>query len=308
MTPKGIIFGKMSEMSHKINKCPLCGSAARQRFLGYKLNERQGFFPPRNYKEAEKVFGCKVCDLKYVFPPVQLSENFFSEDDSLRKQMNNALSQKEDSLVYSDILVFIRENTDLMPGAKILDVGSGLGMVSYCLRKQGFEVWSVEPDHELYHFAKRENMTDATKSFNSRFEDCHFPEELFDFIFLEPLHHFTFPHEAIQKTLHWLKPGGYLHLEVANHQWLYKKIIQFIYKCTFRKHVVYTSPKRKPFIVAEYSDKTFRYYERAHNLQVCFLLSDPCDTGVKNRWLNAALSWFMRRFGLGMETSVILRK
>ncbi|MDP1799888.1 MAG: class I SAM-dependent methyltransferase [Bacteroidota bacterium] len=292
----------------KINKCPLCLIENESAFLGYRLNKTQGLFPGRDYSNATKVYCCKRCDLVYNHPPAVLPVDSFVEDDSLLTlaQAHSDLGNYEGA--HADIIDFLKHTAKLKAGAKVLDVGSGIGRAAYVLRQAGFEVYSIEPKKELYDFANQNKLTQVERSFNRSFEDCDFEKEKFDFIFLEPLNHFSEPHAAIQKALVWLKPGGYLHLETVNKRWLYKSILLFIYRFTFTKVVPFTSPLRKPYNVCEYSAKTFKVYCSLNNLKLSRLGSYACETYIKNKWADKMMRNFMERYYCGMEMSVIVQK
>ena len=288
--------------------CPLCNAEGETKFEGYKLNGRQGVFPPRKYEDAERVYRCKQCNLIYTnFKPLS-KINIFDEDDSLleftRKHPDVIKARK----FYTDILAFLKDKAGLQPGAKVLDIGSGTGGFAYALRQQGYETYAIEPKTELFDFSVINDIADKNNTQNVSFESAEYENNSFDFIFLEPLNHLSDPHVAIQKALKWLKPGGYLHLEVINSRWLYKTLLSFFYKITFRKHVPYTSAHGKPFNACEYSTKSFKVYSALNHLHISHLSTYACDTFVRNAFLNKLISKYMVFSGKGMELSVILKK
>lgn len=290
------------------NICPLCLIENQSSFLGYRLNKTQGLFPGRDYHDAANVYCCQRCDLVYNHPPATLMLNSFLEDDSLLTLMQHPSNPENYKGAHADIIDFLQHTAHLKSGAKVLDVGSGIGRASYALGQAGYEVYSVEPKKELFDFANQHKLTNIERAFNQSFEECDFDKELFDFIFLEPLNHFSNPDSAIQKPLAWLKPGGYLHLETVNKRWLYKSALLLLYKFTFTKVVPFTSPLRKPYHVCEYSAKTFKVYCTLNNLKLSKLNSYPCDTYIKNKWAGKIMENFMERFNLGMEMSAIIQK
>ncbi len=251
----------------------MCLSKNKPRFLGYRLNKTQGIFPGRNYENAAKVVCCKRCSLIYNHPQVLPQNTIFNEDNSLIDMTLINGEKIKAAENYIDILNFLKDTAGLLPGSKALDIGCGIGRVSYALRQKGFSVYSLEPKKELYEFAIEKKFIEPVNSSNTSFEDAEFEKDSFDFIFLEPLNHFNHPHAAIQKALTWLKPGGYLHLETVNSQWFYKKALHLFYKTSFTKIVPYTSALRKPFHVCEYSAKTFKEYCQLNNLKISYLIS-----------------------------------
>ena len=144
-----------------MNKCPLCLIENAGKFLGYRLNKTQGLFPGRDYSNATKVYCCKRCDLVYNHPPVVLPVNSFVEDDSLvtlAKEHTNLASYEG---AHADIIDFLKNKAHFKAGAKVLDVGSGIGRAAYVLGQAGYEVYSIEPKKELYDFAIQNKLTQA---------------------------------------------------------------------------------------------------------------------------------------------------
>lgn len=299
---------EMEPAKAKNINCPLCRAEGRSGFKGYKLSSKQGLFPKREYKNAARVYCCDECGLYFNFPLPKTEKQIFEQDDSLIALTHQDPERLKSEAGYKDILSFLKMKAGLGSGSKVLDMGSGTGSAAYAMKQAGFEVYSVEPKKELFEFSIEKKFTEKGYSLNSTFEETQFSEEIFDFIFLEPLHHFTDPHVAIQKALKWLKPGGYMHLEVINSEWLYKKILAFFYKLSFRKHVPYTSALRKPFNPCEYAPLSFKVYAAKNNLNLCVLESYPCNTSIPNKFLSGLVSSYMKRFKQGMELSIILQK
>lgn len=294
-------------MKKKYN-CPLCLSDGGFTFMGYRLNKTQGVFPGRNYSGAQKVVCCKHCKLIYNYPQASPCQDIFSEDDSLHDVTKLSAEEIKATETYTDVLYFLKHAAKLLPGAKVLDIGSGIGRVVFVLTQAGYDVQAIEPKKELYDFSIQNNFIAKQNVTNKKFEEAEFEKESFDFIFLEPLNHFTEPHKAIEKALGWLKPGGYLQLETVNSRWFYKRALHFFYKITFTKVVPYTSALRKPFHVCEYSAKTFKVYCQSNNLKLCNLNSHPCNTYLTIKWADKLMQYLMRRFYAGAEMSVIIQK
>lgn len=291
-----------------IDHCPLCLAKNKAVFKGYRLNTHQGLFPSRNYKDAENIYCCNNCSLVYNNPQIHYENGTFNEDDSLLLFTQQEAEKIKALPAYTDVLVFLEQKAKLPRGAKVFDVGTGIGRVAFALRQNGYETYAAEPRKELFDFGIRNNFTDPVRTFCKSFDELDFEAGTFDFVFLEPLNHLTDPHQAIQKALRWLKPGGYLQLEVVNSRWLYKLLLGFLYQITFRKHVSNTLGHRKPFYACEYSVKALKVYCRQNRLQICELTSHPCDTFISYKWLNTPMQWLMRRFNMGSDLSVILKR
>lgn len=276
--------------------------------MGFRGNGPQGLFPARNNADSYPVYKCRTCDLVYGDHYPAHDNAVFESDNSLLNLTRLDVSAIKEQSAYTDVLDFLKNKGGLKVGAKVLDIGSGIGRVSFLLSKEGYEVYSLEPKKELFDFALKHGFIREERSQNTAFEAVQFEKESFDFIFLEPLNHFADPHEAIQKTLGWLKPGGYLHLQVVNHRWLYKNLLGLFYKICFRKHVPYTSCGRKPFHMCEYSARTFKIYSAMKDLELCQLNSYPCNTYIPICLFSRWMEYIMWRFNRGMELSLIVRK
>ena len=260
------------------------------------------------YRDAEKVYRCKCCRLIYTNQGGAPEQSVFDRDDSLLSLTDMSAAAIKASATYSDILEFLKEKARLSSGSSALDLGSGVGRVAYNLRKAGYITHIIEPKKELFDFAISNGLTDVNRSYNVSFEEADFEENSFDFIFLEPLNHFTNPHRAIEKTLKWLKPGAYLHLEIVNSKWLYKTLLAVFYKITLRKHVPFTSLHRKPFNACEYEPKTFKIYCSMNGLKLCYLNTYVCETYIRNKFLKKVMTKYMLSFNKGMELTVIIQK
>ena len=63
---------------------------------------------------------------------------------------------------------------------------------------------------------------------HSSIEDINYPDAFFDFItFGAVLEHLHDPDQCLKKALTWLKPGGYIHIEVPSAKWFISKLFNF---------------------------------------------------------------------------------
>lgn len=280
--------------------CPACLDAEDQRAIGYKLHKASGL--------RAGVYCCKTCGLVYNNPQPHYKHAFFEESSLLNFTTLDPAIVKQGLGNGDDVLDFIFNHAKLKKGSKILDIGFGIGRFGYPLKAAGYEVHGIEPATSLYNYAVQNGFMDSDKARNMSFESAVYDAGSFDFIFLEPLQHLTDPHAAIQKALGWIKPGGFLLLEVKNSRWLYGLIYNFLLRLSFSKKVAYTSPLQDPFIVCEYRPGTFRTYCRKNGLNISVLRSYACNTYIRYKPADRLMRRFMEKFMLGAELAVIIRK
>jgi 2-polyprenyl-3-methyl-5-hydroxy-6-metoxy-1,4-benzoquinol methylase len=102
----------------------------------------------------------------------------------------------------------------LRPGARVLEIGCGLGLVAGRLQGFGARVLGVEPDPEQVAYAR--NRWDLAV-LQSRFEEVDLPGEHFDLIVSSHvIEHFPDPLAFLKKARTMTHPGTWLFLETPN--------------------------------------------------------------------------------------------
>lgn len=99
----------------------------------------------------------------------------------------------------------------LLPGARVLEVGPGTGIATLPMAKRGFEVHAVELGAALAEVA-RHNLADFPKSRIevADFETWELPPEPFDLVMSATAWHWIDPEIGYAKAARALKPGGAL--------------------------------------------------------------------------------------------------
>lgn len=100
------------------------------------------------------------------------------------------------------------------PGCRVLEIGSGLGVVSAHLKRLGAKVLSVEPDAAQAAYARKHwGLT----VFQARFEDVDLAGEQFDLILSShAIEHFQDPLSFLTRVRALAHPGTWLFLETPN--------------------------------------------------------------------------------------------
>ena len=170
----------------------------------------------RNNRSLQTVI-CHDCGLVWTDPRPSADDTreFYSE--KYRRQYKATLQPKMKH-VYRDvnraITRFNRIRSLLVPGMKILDVGAGGGFFPYVVKQNGFAVTGLEPNTGYAEYAREEFQLDIKTGF---IQDVDFEKNSFDIITLNHvLEHLEDPYSALCHLRIWLRPGGYLNVEVPN--------------------------------------------------------------------------------------------
>ena len=127
------------------------------------------------------------------------------------KIINNLPDSKSDNKQrVKRVIKFIKKNNNL------LDIGSGLGVFPYAIKKKT-NVFIIEKDQNFALHLKKifKKQLIGTDIFDQNLQKKYF--QYFDFISINKvLEHIYEPDEFLKKTLIYLKPGGIMYLEVPN--------------------------------------------------------------------------------------------
>ncbi|QHT70559.1 class I SAM-dependent methyltransferase [Rhodocytophaga rosea] len=253
------------------------------------------------------VMKCKKCDLifanplpipanieqHYGIPPESYwsAEYFKIRDDYFIKQIQT----------FSDL--YGRTN-DL----RALDIGAGIGKCMIALENSGFEVWGLEPSNPFYEKALQTMKIEPSKLQLSTIENAVYEKESFDFItFGAVLEHLYNPSEAIQKAAYWLKPKGFIHIEVPSSNWLISRIANFVYKLQGLDYVTNISPMHSPFHLYEFGLKSFKENAKKHHYSIAHYSYEVCTTYLPKS-LNKIFVPYMRATNTGMQLEIWLTK
>ena len=160
---------------------------------------------------------CRDCGLAWTDPrpSAEATREFYAE--KYRRQYKSTLTPKMKH-VYRDVrramVRYDRISTLLVPGMKLLDVGAGGGFFPYVVKQHGYAVTGLEPNTGYANYARDEFQLDIVSGF---IQDAGFDKNGFDIITLNHvLEHLEDPCAALCRLFDWLRPGGYLNLEVPN--------------------------------------------------------------------------------------------
>jgi len=102
----------------------------------------------------------------------------------------------------------------LKPGSRVLDFGAGAGEFVYVLRSLGCDAMGIEPNEGYARFARETLGVPVIQGF---YQEAKVPSESCDVVTLfHVLEHLEDPFHALSSVGAWLKPGGFLVVEVPN--------------------------------------------------------------------------------------------
>jgi 2-polyprenyl-3-methyl-5-hydroxy-6-metoxy-1,4-benzoquinol methylase len=209
----------MTTINKTQKNCPLCGSVVKIRHPaqpGYRIGM------------TFEILHCEGCDTSYVYPMDVDSTIYdaiyaYSEKitgyDRYTKYSKGVL-EVDDPLAYlsetEDVYWSIRSCLErIEPGAKILEIGSGLGYMTYALRKKGYDAFGID--------ISKVAVDNARIRYGSYFEEADLADWStrkageYDMVLMaELIEHIPNPLEFLKMALNLLKSNGYLIVTTPN--------------------------------------------------------------------------------------------
>jgi SAM-dependent methyltransferase len=189
-----------------VSPCNLCGK--RDGTL-VEVKDRHG--APLN------VTCCRACGLTYVDPLPSAAELAQFYAARYRREYKSADTPRISHVFRAGRVALERFRTVALlaqPPARVLDCGAGGGEFAYLLASRGYRVTGIEPNDGYRGFARAEYGLDLRPG---TLDDNAFDASEFDLISLfHVLEHLRDPGAGLARLAGWLKPGGYLYVEVPN--------------------------------------------------------------------------------------------
>lgn len=200
--------------------CEICGGSDFKH-----VRTKTGFGREKAIRDGDKIFNatdvmCMGCGLVKKYPALtQESLNLFYTNDYLALYAPSLILgiPKGEILIRAidDIyfMEWLKQASISVAGKDILNVGSGLGVLSYFLRSYGGIVDSVEPLSRANEISKK---LFGISPINCFFENISEEKKYDTIIFQNSLEHFYSPVEILKKAKRMLKPSGEIIVEIPD--------------------------------------------------------------------------------------------
>lgn len=218
-------YMKMREIN-----CLLCGGRASEVHSNYT-----GYKQPQTFQ----IYSCSSCNTNFSVPRIDASSLYdviysqrekhpgydrywgYARDVKINNDPLGYLAEAEPT--YFGVVEFLRTNK-ISKAAKILEIGSGLGYLTYSLRKSGYAANAIE----LSKVAAEEAIRN--------FGDFYINADLFEYskghqsvydvvIATEVIEHVEHPIEFIKAMYDLVRPNGYVVLTTPNRSFFPKQMI-----------------------------------------------------------------------------------
>lgn len=188
------------------NKCPVCNSDSKK-VIG-KSNKINDVFKRYNEEICQvQVVECKDCNLVYLYPRIQYTEDlysemynigYFSKDDGIMALKN----MPEKRRIINKIANMVGDTK----GKKILDIGCGTGEYLVAASENGFDVTGIDVDKSITDYVSKEYGFNVI---NTLLKEGTFEENSFDVVVLSHvIEHLEDPNKIISTIYKILKPEG----------------------------------------------------------------------------------------------------
>ena len=292
-----------------VDVCEMCGDDTRNHKIhGQRLNKSQGLHPRKKEGISVSVKKCANCGLIYPSPlpvPINIQDHYGIPPEDYWKP---SYFQWNPDHFNHEINTFKR----LYPnskGAKVLDIGSGIGKGMLSFQHAGFDTYGFEPSEPFYQRAISKMNISPDRLKLGMVEEIEYDTNFFDFItFSAVLEHLYHPRQNLQKAISWLKPGGIIHMEVPSSKYLVARLINFYYWLIGTSFITNLSPMHEPFHLYEFDIRSFEAAAKKLNCRILFHEYYVGDIPFIPKALHPIFQKYMRMTNTGLQLAVWLQK
>ncbi len=290
--------------------CKACGEpSGNAKHLGFRLNQSQGMRPEKIHGIAVAVMKCRNCEFVYANPlpvPESLEQHYGVPPESYWRDGYFEVSPTYFKQQIDQLKRLSGKKN--LSGLKALDIGAGIGKCMIALEREGMEVHGLEPSTPFYDRAISKMGLSEAKLQNVPIEQVEYQESAFDFItFGAVLEHLYEPKESVLRALKWLKPGGYMQIEVPSNKWFTARLYNLIQKVRGTRFVMNISPMHTHFHINEFGLKTFQHFIKDAPAEIAHHEFYIGETYLPSLVSKLAIP-YMKATNTGMQIDVWLRK
>jgi SAM-dependent methyltransferase len=253
-----------------MNLCPMCNG---------KLEPTNGVIPDYFYSAKLELLDCSVCKLRTPITKTDIgdayNEIYSSQDEGsydryhtyskeLVKKQNPMSSLQYFEPAYFAVAESLRES-GLKPGARILEVGCGLGYLTYALNRSGFEIHGIDLSSHAVGLAKR--IFGSELYTVSSLEEYGLEETYDCVVSTEVIEHVLDPDLFLRRISSLVKPGGHIILTTPN-------------KTFFPDEVIWES-SLPPVHYWWFTEKSIEIAAKRIGLKVTFVNFSKFFTGIR---------------------------
>lgn len=271
-------------------KCNLCGTDDYK--VLYKpskeIDPKNKFSTTGGIMGTDQIVKCKECGLIYTNPRHSVDEivNAYSEAEE-----KDYVSQTEERrLTFERCLNLVEKYSK--PG-RILDIGCASGVFLDVARKNGWEVFGVEPCKWLVDYG---NTNFGLNIVKGTLKEASLPSNSFDVITMwDVLEHTSDPTEELKEVNRLLKNGGLLIVNFPNIGDILARIAGKKWWFLLSVHIYYFTPKT----LREMLKKTgFEPFKKKLHLQVLTLGYLSNMIRLYSKPISKIMNFFVKRLGL----------
>ncbi|WP_321366331.1 class I SAM-dependent methyltransferase [uncultured Desulfuromusa sp.] len=206
----------MNSSEYNFKRCKLCGTFAAQATYDLK---------------SSIIYVCQHCDFHFLNHLDHTPEkNHCTIQLNIQNRKYLDSRADENASLHLSRLTFMQSHISLS-GAKVLDIGAGLGQFHSLLRTQGAESHGIEPSDIRREYAQQQSGIQL----QSELVDDNYWQtsyvQYFDAMTLwDVIEHVNFPKETIESACRLLKTGGILFLDTPSRESLSYGISQKFYR------------------------------------------------------------------------------
>jgi len=176
--------------------------------------------------QASRIVRCNRCGLMYANPRAKEPDHVQIQTwdpEMVSLSWHSQRLEKEKLQVRDYAKTRALLNRAFPERGKLLEIGSGFGYLLAEFKKDGWDVFGVEPDRFACRYAKERLEVDCTSDL---VENARIPDESYDVIVMNHvIEHLDDPMATLREINRVLKPSGYLVLETPRYDTLMFRLL-----------------------------------------------------------------------------------